>query len=88
MGGSVVGAAYQLEKKLPAGKSSLLWKVLFIPAGFIAAHALTTLQWTVFAITIIALGALAFFFLRSAPISREKSNTTVEELEDKMKNCC
>ncbi|MDP2664447.1 MAG: hypothetical protein Q8O97_00530 [bacterium] len=38
LGGSVVGIAYQLEKRLPAGHSPLLWKALFVPAGFVVAY--------------------------------------------------
>jgi len=39
MGGSVVGIAYQLERRLPrAGSRGLFWKSLFIPAGFAAAE--------------------------------------------------
>src|SRR3990172_8674039 len=31
LGGSVAGIAYQLERRLPQGRSPLLWKILFIP---------------------------------------------------------
>jgi len=44
MGGSVVGIAYQLEKRLSAGsagwRTPLLWKILFIPIGFAAVYSL------------------------------------------------
>lgn len=39
LGGSVAGIAYQVEQRLPLERSPLLWKILFIPAGFVAAYA-------------------------------------------------
>ncbi|MDO8593715.1 MAG: hypothetical protein Q7R59_02375 [bacterium] len=79
MGGSVVGVTYQLEKKLD--KPSLLWKVLFIPAGFIAAYALLEQLWIVFflAIGFLLLTSLAFLSSHS-----EASRDT----EKKMEDCC
>jgi len=46
LGGSVVGIAFQVERRLPQGRSPLLWKTLFIPAGFAAAYALAAAQWS------------------------------------------
>lgn len=87
MGGSVVGIAYQLEKKLGSDKSPLLWKTLFIPAGFIAAYGILAQQWSIFFIPIIFLLLIAFIFL--FPRKKSKAaNKTTEELEEKMKNCC
>lgn len=86
MGGSVVGIAYQLEKKLPAGKSALLWKALFIPVGFVVAYSAITLQWGMVAGSAGLAGALAHLFLRS-PVKNEQGEK-VEELKQKMENCC
>lgn len=87
MGGSAVGIAYQLEKKLPAEKSALLWKTLFIPAGFIAAYSIL-MQWlSAFLVSLIFLLQISFIFLSP----RKKSDShdqKVDELEKKMKNCC
>ena len=55
LGASVAGIAYQVEKRLPRGRSPLLWKTLFIPCGFVAAYALASPQWTLFAVTSAAL---------------------------------
>ncbi|TSC89188.1 MAG: hypothetical protein G01um10143_569 [Parcubacteria group bacterium Gr01-1014_3] len=87
MGGSVVGAAYQLEKRLPSEKLSLLWKALFIPAGFIAVYGLLVLGWEVFLPAIIFLGVivLIFFVLMK---KNNKNNAAAEDLEKKMKQCC
>lgn len=95
MGGSVVGIAYQLEKKLPAGKSPLLWKTLFIPAGFVAMYSLVSFQWTMAAASLLVTGAIAWAFLKKAESPEEirraespEQGRRVEELKKKMENCC
>jgi len=87
LGGSVVGIAYQVEKRLPKGRSSLLWKMLFVPAGFAAAYALAAAQWTLSAVMVAALAALAAFFLRSSS-APEAESEAVERLRRKMRECC
>lgn len=87
LGGSVAGIAYQLEKRLPPGRSPLLWKTFFIPAGFAAAYALAAPHWTLFAVTSAALVLVTAFFLFPSGALREESET-VEELKKKMENCC
>jgi len=87
LGASVAGIAYQVEKRLPRGRSPLLWKTLFIPCGFVAAYALASPQWTLFAVTSAALGLLTAFFL-VPPAAPEKASETVEDLKKKMRTCC
>jgi len=87
LGGSVAGIAYQLEKRLPQGRSPLLWKTLFIPAGFAAAYALALPQWTLFAMVSVALVLFTAFFLLPPGGAGEESET-VEELKRKMRECC
>ena len=87
MGGSIVGIAYQLEKKLPVGRSPLLWKALFIPAGFIAAYGILMQWWGVFLASLAFLFTLAFVF-RAPPRNPSTHDVKVRELEKKMKNCC
>jgi len=87
LGGSVAGLAYQLEKRLPPERSALLWKTLFIPAGFVAAYALVEPHWILFAVTGAALVLLTAFFLVPPAASAEQSKT-VEELKKKMRECC
>ena len=89
MGGSVVGIAYQLEKKARnlSAERLLLWKVLFIPAGFVTAYSLLAQLWTVL------LFAIAFLFLVSFLLLSESGKTkpreeTAGEIEKKMKDCC
>ncbi|MGB5081263.1 MAG: hypothetical protein WBO23_11030 [Burkholderiales bacterium] len=87
LGGSVAGIAYQVEKRLPQGRSPLLWKTLFVPAGFVAAYALAAPQWALFAVTGVALVLLTTFFLLPPGASGEASEA-VEELKKKMRECC
>ena len=89
MGGSVVGIAYQLEKKARnlSVERLLLWKVLFIPAGFVTAYSLLAQLWTVLLFAVVFLFLVSFLFLfRSRKLdSREEA---VGDIEKKMKDCC
>lgn len=94
LGGSVVGIAYQLEKRLPAGRSLLLWKTLFIPAGFIGAYSLVVSQWAMLAGAAGLAGILVLIFLKSTEKQQagskveERVLSEVEGLKKKMENCC
>jgi len=87
LGGSVVGIAYQIDKRLPQGRSPLLWKLLFVPAGFVAAYALVAAQWALAAGAAAALALLATAFLH-APGAAAAESETVERLRQKMRECC
>ena len=87
LGGSVVGVAYQLEKHLPQGRSALLWKTLFIPAGFVAAYGLAVPDWPVLGGAVGALLLLTVIFFL-APKSQVKDPAAIEKLEQQMKKCC
>lgn len=96
MGGSVVGIAYQVEKRLPirqagllSGKPALLWKTLFIPAGLALVYGVLLQNWQLAG----GAGALALLFLAAFLLPVRKNppavkNDKIKELEDKMKNCC
>ncbi len=86
LGGSVVGIAYQLEKKLAAGKSALLWKALFIPVGFVVAYGLVSSQWAILAGSLGIASILAWTFVMATP--KQGANQKVEELKQKMEKCC
>lgn len=91
MGGSVVGIAYQIEKRLPSNRSPLLWKTLFIPTGFIAVYSVISSWWLVFIVLAAFLIVLALVFTeqeKSNKATATTQNPKVEELEKKMKNCC
>lgn len=87
LGGSVAGVAYQVEKRLPQGRSALLWKTLFIPSGFVAAYALAAPHWALLGAASVALVLLTAFFLVAPGASGEESKN-VEELTRKMRDCC
>lgn len=87
MGGSVVGIAYQVDKRLPGERSPLLWKLIFIPIGFFAVYNAVVMNWFIAAGAAITSAILGWWFLQ-APKSKEKQNKKVEELEKKMEKCC
>lgn len=87
MGGSVVGIAYQLEKRLPHNRSPFLWKTLFIPVGFLAIYSIISSWWGVAALTLLWLLGVTAVFLR-APIHVRGENKKVKELEKRMEECC
>jgi len=87
LGGSVAGLAGQLEKRLPAARSPLAWKALFIPPGFVVAHALVTQRWLLAAGVALALAALSAWVL-AAPRAEREDSEQVDALTRKMKNCC
>ena len=89
MGGSVVGIAYQLEKRnsgSPPG-TRMLFKVLFIPTGFVAAYAVLEQWWAVFLLALVLLVAVSFWLLsyRSLAGPREE---TAGNIEKNLKDCC
>lgn len=86
LGASVAGIAYQLEKKLPEKRSLLLWKVLFIPAGFVAVYGIVQSLWFLFFGALVFLFLLAYAFLKVPKTNINLSPT--KELEEKMKQCC
>ncbi|MBE0619005.1 MAG: hypothetical protein IH605_00260 [Burkholderiales bacterium] len=87
LGGSVAGIAYQVEKRLPQGRSALLWKTLFIPPGFVAAYALAAAHWALLGTLSVALALLTAFFL-IAPSALSEDSEKVNELKKKMQDCC
>lgn len=89
MGGSVVGIAYQLEKKFRGLSADriLLWKTIFIPTGFVAAYSVLEQLWTTFFLAIAALFLLSFALLSLDRRAGQREGTA-EEIEKKMRDCC
>ena len=89
MGGSVVGIAYQLEKKARnlSAERLLLWKVLFIPAGFVTAYSLLAQLWTVLLFAIAFLFLVSFLFLSESGKTAPRGESA-GDIEKKMKDCC
>ncbi len=87
LGGSAVGVAYQLEKRLPQGRSALQWKSLFIPIGLVVAQGVALPNWTLFAAALVAVLILTVIFF-IPPRLRTNDSATVDKLEEQMKKCC
>ena len=96
MGGSVVGIAYQIEKRLSNSQSPLLLKTLFIPPGFVAVYSVISLTanpfslfwWAVLIAIIIFLVAVALKFTEKPHPDAVKNHEMIKKLEEKLKNCC
>jgi hypothetical protein len=84
MGGSVVGIAYQLDRRLPASRGPW-FKACFVPAGFLAMYGLVYESWGWASAGIaIAVGiGLAFFWSDTSP-----RPDIVAEAEQKLEDCC
>lgn len=88
IGGSVVGIAYQLAKRVPEEKALAL-KIIIIPAGFFTAYQLVMFNWAAFGISAAVIAVAVFVFFKiTAPHSDGRKDKEVEELEKKMKDCC
>ncbi|MBI2042040.1 MAG: hypothetical protein HYT20_03415 [Candidatus Nealsonbacteria bacterium] len=87
MGSSIVGIAYQLEKKI-SNKSLLLWKTLFIPAGFAAMYGALMQKFDILSGGLIFLLIIVTVFLLPVAEKSKQNQTKIQELKNKMKNCC
>lgn len=90
MGGSVVGAAYQLETKLPLSRSPFLWKTLFVPIGFLSVIYLVLFQWLYLFLALIVLAIITalFFYEGGSRAGTKPSDKQISELEREMDKCC
>lgn len=84
MGGSPVGIAYVLEKKLPEGRSPLWWKSLAIPSGFAAMYGLLTADVLWIVGGAIVWGVVAALSFRKTGGNNERVGTMEKSLEQ----CC
>ncbi len=87
MGGSVVGIANLIEKRLPDDKSRLLWKLLFMPAGFIIVWSVLMQWWSIFLISLALVALIYLWFFGSRRDSDSQGGTT-DDLKKKMEECC
>jgi hypothetical protein len=94
MGGTVVGIAYQGERKYPElAKNIFQWKVPVILAGFLFVRwSLENIGWFSLGIELVILGMVFYwYFLRRSTkeaMRENKTATKVRELEKKLENCC
>lgn len=85
MGGTVVGLMSQFEKKIEI-KFFLVWKTIFIIAGFIAVYSLTINLLWLSAIAVVVATIATILFKSSEMVISSVSN--IEEIKGKMKSCC
>ncbi len=86
-GASTFAGAHWIEKRLPPGRSPMLWKACAIPAGLAASYGVATERWIAAGIGLAALGLLLALFLRPGP-ARGGDAAVVAQLEERMKRCC
>lgn len=90
MGGSVVGIAYQGEKRLAKGRSQLLWKLLFIPLGFLFMFGVIEYSAANVLVSALALVFVVYIFLRvpTKTPAQTVPQKDAEVIEEKLNNCC
>lgn len=99
LGGSAVGIAYTIEKKLPPARSRMLFKAFFIPVGFITAYGMVIEDWIMAGGALLALFALVGIFLSKSrqsigsgdeetPPQAGEESPRQEELKKKLDECC
>lgn len=76
MGASVVGFAFQFS----------LLKVIFIPIGFVVVYTILTDWWEAAVISLIFAGLSVL--LSKSLLTKSSNNPKVNDLINKMKNCC
>lgn len=86
LGGSAVGIAYTIEKKLPPARSRMLFKAFFIPVGFITAYGIVIENWIMALGAIVALLVISGVFLSSR--EQRQDSEKAEELKKKLDECC
>ncbi|MBI3638462.1 hypothetical protein HY227_01835 [Candidatus Wolfebacteria bacterium] len=97
MGGSVVGIAFQFQKRFNwAGEKGLIFKTLIILAGFPLAYlAINNISVAAILVEIALLAILAYilfiknnFGVNRREISADLREKEISELEKKLENCC
>ncbi len=89
MGGTVVGIAFQGEKKFKWAKNLFYWKVPVVIIGFVIAYLLLiNMSWPTFIFELILLGILIYFLFLQPTANRLSTKESVSELEDKLEDCC
>ncbi len=89
-GGSVVGIAYQLEKRI-GPERGMAWKMFFIPTGFVAVYGAISTGWLLLFISAAVISFLLLIFLKkpnNIKKANEKDEGGVDHLEKEMENCC
>lgn len=87
MGGSVVGIAYQVDRRL-ASRPGLWFKALVIPAGFVGAYGAVIGAWTPALAGVGAASVIIASFAWSSRTTRSVDREIVAEAEKKLEDCC
>ena len=89
MGGTVVGIAFQGEKRFEWAKNLFYWKAPVIIIGFVVAYLLLiNLSWTTFITELVLLGFLTYFIFLQPSGGKLPQGETASGLEEKLKDCC
>ena len=94
MGGSVVGIAYQGERRISwARRRPFVWKLMVTVVGLPLAYYLASqLSKTTVLIEFAIMFLLAYFLFYQAPAAAGDGNTgqenRVEQIKEQMKSCC
>lgn len=86
-GGTVVGAMSKLEPFIKV-KFILIWKTIFVVSGFLAVYSLITSDWITFLVTVL-IDIIVTIVYKTRDMEKENIDSkNVQELKEKMKNCC
>lgn len=92
MGGTVVGMAYQGERRTNVAPENVLkFRTAVIVPGFVLVYlALRNLNWLTLALEALVLAIVTWFYfiVPKGDMRPHTANEKVRELEEKMKNCC
>ncbi len=89
IGGSVVGIAYSTEKYLLPCRSALLWKMLFVPMGFVAGYGVLAERWVMASAAFLGLVIALLVFLRFPQKTASASESArIAKLKREMDKCC
>lgn len=89
MGGTVVGIAFQGEKRFKWARNIFYWKMPITVIGFIIAYLLlVNMSWTTVIIELIILGTLIYFLFLQPSGGKSSLGRNVSELEKKLEDCC
>lgn len=89
MGGTVVGIAFQGEKRFKWAKNLFYWKAPVVIIGFIIAYLLLiNISWATFAVELVLLGFLTYFLFLQPSGDRSPQGESVSKLEEELKDCC
>lgn len=88
IGGSAVGMAYQVAKRIPEDRAPGLWLAIAVPLGFAAAYGVAYAEWPLAAAGVVGYGITAWVFRSVNTQGQSKKSPAVERLKKEMEQCC